>query len=66
MSLSDTILYVSSFEHALRSLVSSPLARLVNVPLGWAELYSKYCSLLVGLKNGLISSMWEDVYLCPL
>ena len=45
-SLSETVLYVSSLEHALSSLVSSPLARLVKVPLGWAELYSRYWNLL--------------------
>ena len=33
-SLSVMFLYVSSLEQALRSLVSSPFARLVNVPLG--------------------------------
>ena len=65
-SLSVTSLYVSSFEQALRSLVSSPLTRLENVPFGWAELYCKYWNLLVALKNGFISSMREDVCLCPL
>ena len=33
-SLSETFLYVSSSEQALRSLVSSPLVRLAKVPLG--------------------------------
>ena len=56
--MSETFLYVSRSEHALRSLVSSPLVRLAKVPMGWAELYSKY---LVLLKNGAMSNMREVV-----
>ena len=34
VSISETFLYVSSFEHALRNLVSSPLIRLEKMPFG--------------------------------
>ena len=39
--------------------MSSPLIRLVKMLLLWAELYSKYWNLLVGLKYGLMSRMLE-------
>ena len=64
--LSETVLYVSSFEQALRSLVSSPLTRLAKVPLGWEELYSKYWNLFVCLKYGFKSKMREVACLVPL
>ncbi len=35
MSFSETFLYVSSFEHTLRNLVSSPLIRLEKIPFGF-------------------------------
>ena len=41
--------------------MSSPLVRLAKVPMGWAELYSKYWNLLVLLKNGAMSNMREVV-----
>ena len=46
--------------------MSSPLVRLAKVPLGWAELYSRYWNLLVALKNGAVSSMREVACLGPL
>ena len=46
--------------------MSSPLTRLAKVPLGLEELYSKYWSLLVGLKNGLRSNFREVTCLGPL
>ena len=61
-----TSLYASWSEHALSNLVSSPLTRLEKMFLGWAELYSRYWNLFVGLKKGLKSSMREDVCLFPL
>ena len=64
--LSETVLYVSSSEQALRILVSSPLIRLAKVPLGWEELYSKYWNLFVTLKNGFRSNIREVVCLLPL
>ena len=54
------------FLQPLRSLVSSPLARLAKVPFGWAELYCRYCSLLVGLKKGFTSNMLDVACLLPL
>lgn len=66
VSLVETLLYVSSSEQALRSLVSSPLARLAKVFFGWAELYSRYWNLFVGLKYGLMSSIRESSYRLPL
>ena len=61
--LIETLLYVSSFEQALRSLVSSPLTRLAKMPLGWEELNSRYWNLFVALKYGLKSSIREVVCL---
>ena len=65
-SLFETFSKVSLSEQARSSLVSSPLIRLLNMFLGWAELYSKYWNLLVGLKNGFMSSTSEVLYLGPL
>ena len=65
-SFSETLEYVSSSEQALRSLVSSPLVRLVKIPFGWAELNSKYWNLLVFLKNGFMSGLREVSCLWPL
>ena len=65
-SLSETFWYMSLSEQALRSLISSPLTKFLNVPLGCAEVYFKYWNLFVGLKNGFVSSMSEDWCLLPL